>query len=101
MTRYTLLAEAEQDIEEISQYIANDSIEAAQRCIDTFFDAFETLAKMPRIGHTRRDLTPKRVLFWTVGTYLVVYRTRANTIEVVAVVHGARNTPEFLRERKL
>jgi plasmid stabilization system protein ParE len=56
---------------------------------------------MPGIGHKREDLTAYPVLFWTVGSYLIIYRTRADgqPVEIVAVTQGSRDTPAFLRRR--
>ena len=63
-----------------------------------FFDAFETLARMPGIGHTRADLTGHTVFFFAVYQYLVVYRKRL-PLEVVAVLHGKRDVRRLLEER--
>ena len=98
MTRYVLSREAERDLEELWDYIAADNIEAADRLIAKLFDAFECLAQNPRIGHQRQDLTAYSVLFWTVGNYLIIYRALRKEVQIVAVVHGARDIPTFLRK---
>jgi hypothetical protein len=36
------------------------------------------------------------VLFWPVHEYLVIYRVRRKCIEVVAIVHAARDVPALL-----
>jgi len=47
----------------------------------------------PRMGHTRADLTPLPLLFWTVGIYLIIYRAEETPVEIVAVTQGrARGT---------
>jgi len=51
------------------------------------------------MGHKREDLTPFTVLFWPVGTYLVLYRVQSEWIEIAAAVQGARDIPAFLRQR--
>jgi toxin ParE1/3/4 len=48
------------------------------------------LAKAPLIGRTRDDLRPS-LRSLAVGSYLIFYRPIADGIEVVRVVHGARN----------
>ena len=63
MSRYILSQEARNDLREIKNYIAEDSIEAAQRLINEFRQAFRTLSKTPGIGHTRGDLTTRPMLF--------------------------------------
>ncbi len=100
MSGYLLGREAEQDLDNLWEYIADDSVEAADRVIAEFFDAFEVLARNPGMGHKREDLTKFPVLFWTVGNYLVIYRVPGNLVEIVAVVHGKRDIPAFLRRRR-
>jgi plasmid stabilization system protein ParE len=72
MSEYLLSADADLDLDEIWAYIAADEIEAADRWIAKLFDAFETLARNPGIGHKRTDLTSYPVLFWPVGAYLTI-----------------------------
>lgn len=99
MNEYVLSAAAELDLDEIWEYIANDSIDAADRWIEKLFDAFEKLALNPGMGHKREDLTAYPVLFWPVGAYLILYRAQKERIEIVAVTQGARDIPSFLRRQ--
>ena len=97
MSRYILGSEAAQDLEDIWDYIAGDSVAAADRLISKLFDAFQTLAKRPAIGHQRSDLTAYPVLFWPVGNYLIIYRAEhKRPIEIVAVAQGKRNIPALV-----
>lgn len=57
MSEYLLGSDAVLDLEDIWDYIAADSADAADRWIAKLFDAFETIARMPGIGHKREDLT--------------------------------------------
>lgn len=99
MRKYVLGAAAEVDLDAIWEYIAEDSVDAADRWIGKLFDAFEALAQAPGMGHKREDLTAYPVLFWPVGAYLVIYRVRSEWIEIVGVTQGARDIPAFLRGR--
>jgi len=100
MNEYVLGRAAERDIEELWDYIADESIEAADRLLGQIFDALDELARLPGMGHKREDLTILPVLFWPVGNYLVIYRAMERPIEIVAVVHGKRDVPSFLRLRR-
>ena len=51
------------------------------------------------MGHTRRDVTERDVQFWPVGSYLVVYAKLLDKLQIVAVLHGARDIPEVIRKR--
>jgi toxin ParE1/3/4 len=72
MTGYELSPEARADLQGIWVYIASDNPGAADRLEEDIYGACELLAKNPRIGHERPDLTDEPVLFWPVrGQYLV------------------------------
>ena len=100
MTSYIFAPEALQDLQELWDYIAAENLDAADRVIDMLFAAFERLAAMPGLGHTREDLTDQPLRFWTVGTYLVIYRAERTPIEIVAVTRGGRDIPRLLRRRR-
>jgi len=69
---YVLGPDADHDLDDIWEYIAADSIDAADRWITKLFDAFEAIARSPGIGHKREDVTAYTVLFWPVGSYLII-----------------------------
>ncbi|HKR95204.1 MAG TPA: type II toxin-antitoxin system RelE/ParE family toxin [Candidatus Angelobacter sp.] len=54
------------------------------------------LAEWPGIGHTRSDLTQVDVRFWTVRSYLIVYREKPLPVQIVAILHGARDIPSII-----
>jgi plasmid stabilization system protein ParE len=96
---YQIGIDAELDLDDIWEYIARDSIDAADRWVGKLFDALEALARTPGMGHKREDLTQYPVLFWPVGSYLIIYRAERQPIEIVAVTQGSRDIPVFLRLR--
>ncbi len=96
MTEFILSPAASQDLEEIWEYIAEDSVDAADRWLARLEEATRRLAEMPTIGHTRKDLTDKPVLFWPVGKYLIIYRDDRSPVEVVRVVNAYRDVPRLL-----
>lgn len=99
MSNYILGSAVERDLDIIWEYIAADNLDAADRWIAKLFDAFEALGRMPGMGHRREDLTSYNVLFWPVGSYLVIYRADRRPIEIVAVTQGSRDIPAFLSQR--
>ena len=96
MSGYILGRDAVLDLEGIWDYIAKDSVDAADSWIDRLCDVFENLGRNPGIGHRREDLTPLPVLFWPVGDYVIIYRAERNPVEIVAVTQGSRDIPVFL-----
>ena len=93
MSRLRFLRSAERDLDEIWEFIARDDLSAANRLVDRIEEACSTLARMPRLGRPRPDITSKPLFLFPVEEYLIVYRTDANGMRIVRVVHGARNLP--------
>jgi toxin ParE1/3/4 len=100
MKRYRLTPTAQRDLDAIAEYIAVEaSVERAMIVLREFRDAFRKLGDMPGIGHYREDLLDRRYKFWSVYSYVIVYRWDVTPIQVVAVVHGARDLDAFLARR--
>lgn len=99
MSGYVFTVDAGFDLKDIWEYIAADSIDAADWWIERLFATFEALAQAPRMGHRRDDLTEYPVLFFPVGAYLIIYRAERVPIEILAVTQGSRDIPAFLRRR--
>jgi len=72
--------------------------ERAQHVADHLYEAFQKLAETPGLGHKREDLTSLPVLFWAVWSYLVIYKPETKPLEVVRVLHGARDVEALLGE---
>jgi antitoxin ParD1/3/4/toxin ParE1/3/4 len=62
-------------------------------------EAFRKLADMPGIGHFREDLLDQRYRFWSVHSYLIVYRWETKPLEIISIVHGARDLAAFFANR--
>ena len=96
MKRFRISPEAADNIREIWEFIAEDSISAAERVRQDLLDAIRSLTEMPGKGHAREDLTDQPVRFWPVHSYLIVYRPDKDPLEIVAVLHGARDIQRLL-----
>lgn len=102
MSAYVLTPLAKADIFDIWAYIAENSETAADRVEQAVFDACEFLAVGPSRGHTRPDLTPRPLRFWTLNrypNYTVVYRPDTAPLQIIAVLHGKRNIRHILKLR--
>jgi toxin ParE1/3/4 len=90
--------EAEADVLAIWERIADDDSEfAADRIVAGIYD--EKLGAMPGMGRHREELLDKRHRFWSLWSYLIVYRWEATPIQVIAIVHGARDLDAFFGSR--
>ena len=56
MSGFVLHPEAYTDLEEIWEYIAADSLEAADQVREEIYDAIQSLVPFPHIGHSPRTL---------------------------------------------
>ena len=101
MSGYSVSPQAVEDLFEIWQYIALQSEDAANRVQSEFYEMFGALARMPRLGHRRKDLTRRPVLFFSLYSYLIVYQPDVDVIRIMAVVHGRRDVKRVLKERNL
>ena len=55
------------------------------------------LAEFPHNGHKRDDVrTSEPVLFWPIGSYVIVYRPEPKPIVIVRILHGARDLDALL-----
>lgn len=80
-------------------HLAADNLAAADRVENEIWDACERVATSPGLGHLRRDLTDKPVRFLAVrGTYLLVYDPATDPLEVLRILHGARDVAAELAD---
>ncbi len=48
------------------------------------------------MGHLRQDLADEPLRFWAVYSYLIIYREDSDPLEIVRVLHGARDVKSLL-----
>jgi len=97
-TRY--LPEAREDLTSIWWYVLRESgsIETADRILDRLDDACQLLGSQPDMGQARDELAPG-IRSFAVGKYAVFYAPDTTGIEIVQVIHGARDVPAAFRRR--
>jgi toxin ParE1/3/4 len=90
MARITRTSRAKLDILEIWFFIAEDSLDAADRLVGQFDEALLMLATAPEAARRRPELG-RGLRSFPVGSYLIIYRPISGGIEVIRVIHGARD----------
>lgn len=100
MAKYRISRRADADLNAIWDYIARDSIEAADRVEAEIHSEIKRLAETPGMGHAREDVGNPSYRFWRVYSYLVAYRMEGRTLIVVRVIHGARDLRRIFRPAK-
>ncbi|HEX8815014.1 MAG TPA: type II toxin-antitoxin system RelE/ParE family toxin [Terriglobales bacterium] len=91
MSEFVLHPGAFRDLEEIWDYIAADSMDAADRTLEEIYGAIKSLIPFPYIGHSRPDLTSRPLRFQVVRDYVIAYAADEKPLAVIAVLHGRRN----------
>jgi toxin ParE1/3/4 len=86
--------EAEADLEEIYEYIATDSPQAAERMLDRLRGVMQQLADGELNGPATRLADGRCVRGWPVRRYRIYYRRSANHTVILRVYHGARRPLE-------
>jgi len=98
-----LSAEAAEELDALTEFIAADSLDAALHFLDAAQNAFERLLSMPELG-AARELKRRRVVLrmWPIPDFpnhLIFYRPTTDVgIEIVRVLHAARDIPRILEE---
>lgn len=80
----------------IHDYIAEDSPQYAARMVDRITRKSETLARFPWAGHLVPEYEAEgghQLRQILQGNYRIIYRIRTNLVEVLAVIHAARELP--------
>lgn len=96
MTPFVLTRLARQDLEEIWDYLAADNLKTAERVLTHIEAAIAKLARAPGLGHGREDLADRRHRFFLVYSYVIVYRPGTRPLEVIRVLHAARDLRDVL-----
>jgi toxin ParE1/3/4 len=85
-------SEAELDRVEITLHIAQHNPAAAEHLLETIDDKCRLLAQRPELGRKRFELAPN-LRGLPVGNYIIFYLPLPDGIQIVRVLHGARDIP--------
>jgi len=101
MTRsFVLTPSASRDIDGILEYVLEHS--GPTRALQVHRKLYEGLSKIgaqPKLlGHVRDDLADESLRVFAVFSYLVIYRPDTKPVQVLRVIHGARDVPRAYEE---
>ena len=89
------------DLREIGLRIAEGNPDAAERFVTAAQDSFELIRRHPRIGRLR-SFSVVGVRSWVIPdfqNYLIFYLPTGTEVQILAVLHGARDLASALAER--
>lgn len=87
-----------EDIENIAEYIANDSLRYAEIQVQDFFDSVMHLENQPLSGRVVPEMENDKIREIIVGLYRVIYHVKtSNQIDILTVHHSKRILVSKLR----
>jgi len=83
------------NLQEEAEYIALDSPDSARHVMVRILEQIDQLTEYPESGRVGR-IAGTRELVVTGTPYIVPYRIKGNSIEILRVFHSARQWPKLL-----
>ena len=83
---------AEDDLDALFTYVSRDSIAVAEKEVKLLTDAVMGLVKHPAIGRPGRVAGTRELI---VKPYIIAYRIKAETTQILRVLHSSRAWPEL------
>lgn len=95
--------QAKYDIESIIDWLKQENTTIVKPFLQQLQTTFDTLADFPEIGHLRRYNNPalKNIRMFPVknySTYLIFYQTSPADIQIIRVLHGARDIARLFEQ---
>lgn len=91
--RVKWLRKALRNLDEEAMHIATDDVAVARLVVKRVLDAVALLTEQPGLGRPGR-VPGTRELIVAKTRYLVPYRVRGETVEILRVFHTSRRLPE-------
>lgn len=84
---------AKEHLKGIRDYIASDSPKYANRMVDRLTRKGDSLRRFPMSGHTVPEYDDPAIRQVLEGSYRIIYRIAESGVEILAVLHAARQMP--------
>ncbi len=89
------------DLIEIATYIAENDLDRSDNFLSAVEETFKQLGKMPQLGKKSYFSNPRlqnirQLAVKGFGKYLIFYQTMETGVEIIRVIHGAREIESIL-----
>lgn len=84
------------DLRKIDTFISNDSPATAQKVLTSIWESTQILKEHPHLGRPGR-VPGTRELVISGTPFILPYRVVSEEIQILRVIHGARNWPKKFR----
>lgn len=95
MASVTFSPKSRQDLLDIGDYIAKDTLANARRFVAKLIEQCQRIGRAPLGYAGREDLAPG-LRMAALGRYVIFFRVLDGTVRIERVLHGARNLPAVL-----
>ena len=95
MHQLVISPEAKADLDDIWDYIAEESPKAATRFLSSLLAECRLLAESPYIGRERDDIDREGVRSLPFKNYIILYQIGKEAVEILHVFHGKRDYPRL------
>jgi toxin ParE1/3/4 len=99
MPQFRITPRATADLIEIWSYIADDSVANADAFVDKLCETIQAIGRQPGLGRRREELAPGTQSF-PHGRYILFYRLVSGAIEIVRVLHSARDIENIFEDQR-
>jgi toxin ParE1/3/4 len=90
---------SKRDYVAIWDYIARENPDAADSLLREFDAKLNFLSENPKAGSSRPEIRP-RIRSYPVGSYVLFYRPLPDGVELIRVLHGARDVNSILKQSR-
>jgi toxin ParE1/3/4 len=90
MSRYRFTLQAEQDLADLTNFIAGNNPAAGVAMLDLIEERCAMLARYPEAGRTREELLPG-IRSFPASSYVIFYRVAGDEVQILRVLHGSRD----------
>ena len=97
MPRYLLNVLASRDLEEIADYFESTNLEAGERFFREFNRKCQQLIAFPNSGKSYAEIRPN-LRGLSFSGYIIFYRILDDDVEILRVLSGRRNFPDFFKD---
>lgn len=88
---------ARDGLDEVLEYVAEDSPEAAEKVLEVVLSLAESLSVFSERGRVVPEVRDRTIREVFVYSYRLIYEVTPSEIRVLAFIHGARDFDRWLR----
>ena len=98
MVKIRWTQEAQNWLEDIYNYIAQDNPKIAKKVVQGIYDKVQILQSFPQIGYLYENITDHEIRILLYGHYRIAYLIDNEHIDILGIFHGALAIEKYLEQ---